>query len=178
MAKIYTKTGDKGQTSLFGGTRVDKKHIRVDCYGTVDEAISVLGLAYSTSKHEDIKEKILYIQKQLFIVGAELASDEKGLEMLTNKVGEPEVKILENIIDSCYEVTGEQKEFIIPGKTTSSSALHIARTIIRRAERKVLILKETDDVREELSKYINRLSDTLFALARLDEAYINLRKDV
>lgn len=171
---IYTKTGDKGQTSLFGGSRVYKNSLRVDCYGTMDEANSMLGLAYSQTAKLNIKEYIYSIQKKIFVVGAELASDEAGINMLQGKVGSKDVEYLEYIIDKCYEITGKQREFVIPGANEASSSMHVARTIIRRAERKVISLNEVENIREELLKYINRLSDAIYALARLEETYVQI----
>lgn len=169
MANLYTKTGDKGQTSLFGGNRVKKDSLRVESYGTLDEANSMLGLAYSQITDEKTKEYLDIIQRRIFSVGAELASDDKGLSMLKDKVTEEDVEILEKIVDECTEIVGAQTNFVIPGVNLSSSALHVARTIVRRAERCVVKLKRTEDVRPEVVKYINRLSDTVYALARLEE---------
>ncbi len=169
MANLYTKTGDKGETSLYGGKRVKKSSARVDCYGTIDEANSMLGLAYSHLKNEKIKIYVNSIQKRLFSVGAELASDDKGLQILQGKVTEKDVTFLEQIVDECTEIVGKQTEFVVPGKNQASASLHVARTIIRRAERKIISLREEEEIREELLKYINRLSDTIYALARVEE---------
>lgn len=176
MANIYTKTGDKGQTSLFGGKRVAKNSLRVECYGTIDEANSMLGLAYAQTQIAEIKKYIMCIQEKLFVVGAELASDEHGLSMLEGKVNSKDVEYLESIIDKCYEITGKQTSFVTPGINQASSSMHVARTIIRRAERNIITLKDTEDVREELLKYVNRLSDTIYALARLEETYVEIEK--
>lgn len=169
MANLYTKTGDSGETSLYGGKRVKKSSLKVDCYGTIDEANSMLGLAYSYIKDEKIKNYVNSIQKRLFSVGAELASDDKGLQILQGKVTEKDVTFLEKIIDECTEIVGKQTEFVVPGKNKASSSLHVARTIIRRAERKITLLIEEEKIREELFKYINRLSDAIYALARVEE---------
>ncbi|MGL4913887.1 MAG: cob(I)yrinic acid a,c-diamide adenosyltransferase [Romboutsia sp.] len=174
MANLYTKTGDKGQTSLFGGKRVEKNNLRVECYGTIDEAISMLGLAYSQSENENVRNYLNEIQRKLFIVGAELASDEKGLAMLANIVNKDDIKELENIVDECTKLNGKQTNFIVPGKNQPSSSLHVARTIIRRAERNIVTLKGTCHIREELLRYVNRLSDTIYALARLEETYCKI----
>lgn len=169
MANLYTKTGDKGETSLYGGTRVKKSSAKVDCYGTIDEANSMLGLAYSSSENKEIRLYINSIQKRLFSVGAELASDEKGSEMLQDKVSKKDVDFLEGIVDECTEIVGKQTNFVVPGKNQASASLHVARTIIRRAERKIIALSEHDNVREDLLKYVNRLSDAIYALARVEE---------
>lgn len=169
MANIYTKTGDKGTTGLYGGSRVDKDSLNVDVYGTIDEAISTLGVAYTQTESPDIKEYINHIQKRMFQAGAEFASDERGMEMLKDKIGEDDIKYLENIIDQSTEVNGLMREFVVPGVNPSSASLHVARTIVRRAERKITTLAREIAVRKDLRKYINRLSDACFAMARLEE---------
>ncbi|SCI25128.1 cob(I)yrinic acid a,c-diamide adenosyltransferase [Romboutsia sp. 1001713B170207_170306_H8] len=169
MANLYTKTGDKGETSLYGGKRVKKSSAKVDCYGTIDEANSMLGLAYSQLKDENIKLYVNSIQKRLFSVGAELASDENGLDMLQGKISEKDVSFLEDIVDECTKVVGKQTSFVVPGKNPASASLHVARTIIRRAERKIISLKDEEPVRDALLKYVNRLSDAIYALARVEE---------
>ncbi|MDO4554267.1 MAG: cob(I)yrinic acid a,c-diamide adenosyltransferase [Lachnospiraceae bacterium] len=169
MANIYTKTGDKGQTGLYGGSRVEKDSPKVECYGTLDEAISMLGLAYTETEAPKIKEYINHIQKRMFQAGAEVASDEHGLEILKDKITEADIKYLEDIIDECTEVCGPQREFVVPGVNKSSSALHVARTIVRRAERHLVALAKEAPVREVLRKFVNRLSDACYAMARLEE---------
>ena len=143
MSNIYTKTGDKGTTGLYGGSRVDKDSLNVDAYGTVDEAISSLGVAYTLTDSPEIKEYINHIQKRMFQAGAELASDARGMEMLKDKIGEADIKYLENIIDKSTEVNGLMREFVVPGVNPSSAALHVSRTIVRRAERIMTALAKT-----------------------------------
>ena len=169
MANLYTKTGDKGQTSLVGGSRVSKSSLRVECYGTIDEANSMLGLAYAQTDREYIRTTVHHIQGRLFALGAELASDEQGAARLTGKISEEDVAFLEGVVDKCTETTGKQTHFVIPGVDPASAALHVARTIVRRAERHVVALSESEPVREVLARYINRLSDAVYALARLQE---------
>ena len=169
MANLYTKTGDKGQTSLVGGSRVSKSSLRVECYGTIDEANSMLGLAYAQTDREYIRTTVHRIQGRLFALGAELASDEQGAAGLTGKISEEDVAFLEGVVDKCTETTGKQTHFVIPGVDPASAALHVARTIVRRAERHVVALAEHEPVREVLARYINRLSDAVYALARLQE---------
>lgn len=169
MANLYTKTGDGGQTSLYGGSRVSKSSLRVDCYGTIDETNSMLGVAYSLSENKIVKEEINRIQKRLFSVGAELASDRRGAEMLQGKVTEEDIHILEKLVDDCTKVNGKQSAFVVPGVNPPSAALHVARTVVRRGERKIITLGEQDDVRPVLIRYVNRLSDAIYALARLEE---------
>lgn len=174
MSKIYTKTGDKGQTSLFGGSRVSKSGLRVGCYGTIDETISTLGLAYALTTRDDIKIAIRKIQETLFIVGAELASDEKGLEKLGSKITNEDILDLEKVIDKSMDTVGRSMEFVIPGVNEASAAIHIARTVIRRAERKIINLMTEESVRPEILTYVNRLSDALYSLARLEETYCQI----
>ena len=162
---IYTRTGDGGQTSLFGGTRTGKDSLNVWAYGTVDEANSMLGLARSELKNEQTKDIILKIQKKLFVVGAQLASDEKGTNLLKEKVEQKDIDELEAVIDNFTKEFGEIKDFVIPGENTASAALHIARSTVRRAERHAYTLSKEEFVCPLVLKYLNRLSDTLFALA-------------
>ncbi len=169
MGNVYTKTGDKGETGLLGGSRISKDDLKVECYGTVDEANSMIGVAYSITVHTDIKEILRGIQKKLFSIGAELASDEKGITLLNDKVEDSDILYLENLIDKYLEEVGKQTSFIIPGKTTTSATMHVARTIVRRAERRIVTLSKETAISKSLVKYINRLSDTLFTLARVEE---------
>ena len=164
--KIYTKTGDKGQTSLYDGTRVDKDSIRVESYGTIDELNSYIGLCIHYI-NEDEKKVLFNIQRDLFYIGSELAT--KNTEKLNKVVTDNDIKNLENIID---KYMGEAKgidSFIIPGTSLASAHLHIARTICRRAERIILSLSKIEEVNPMLIKYINRLSDALYAIARYSE---------
>jgi len=171
LANLYTKTGDKGQTALVGGSRVSKDSLKVNCYGTIDEVNSMLGFAYSLTKHLYIKESIRCIQKKLFILGAELASDEKGLTLLKTKITANDVSDLEKIVDSCTEKTGKQTQFVVPGVNSASAAMHVARTMIRRSERTIVTAAREEKISEVLMQYVNRLSDAVYALARLEETY-------
>lgn len=182
MPAIYTRGGDKGATSLFGGSRVPKQSLRVEAYGAVDEANSFIGNARSLLEADSWMRPVLHaIQERLFTAAAELASDAKGREILANLISQDDVDEMEHLIDKCLEITGPQRSFIIPGADPASSALHLARTVIRRAERRVLTLSEREDVRPILIKYINRLSDTLYACARVQERrakYLEIEKIV
>ena len=170
LANLYTKTGDKGETGLVGGSRVRKDSARVYCYGTMDEVNAVLGVAYALTHNDYIKECIDRIQHTLFRVGAELASDEKGLELLGDDVVcDKEVTELEGMVDRCTLTTGVQTEFVIPGVNAASAVLHVARTVVRRGERTIIAAAEEIKVRDVLLKYVNRLSDAIYALARLEE---------
>ena len=169
MANLYTKTGDKGQTSLVGGSRVSKSSPRVECYGTIDEANSMLGLAYAQTDQTYIRTTVHAIQGRLFSLGAELASDAEGLSKLQGTISDEDVAFLEGVVDTCTETTGKQTHFVIPGVDPASAALHVARTIVRRAERHMVALAAEEPVREVLARYVNRLSDAIYAMARLQE---------
>ena len=169
MPNVYTRTGDSGLTGLFGGSRVPKQDPGVEAYGTVDEANSAIGEAKAVAIDDSVRARLHGIQQRLFVVAAELASDDRGREILANTVGPADVSDLEHLIDECQAVTGPQREFVVPGRDVPSAALHRARTVTRRAERRVLTMAETIGVRPELITYLNRLSDTLYALARLTE---------
>ncbi|MCL1997126.1 MAG: cob(I)yrinic acid a,c-diamide adenosyltransferase [Defluviitaleaceae bacterium] len=162
---IYTRTGDSGQTSLFGGTRTGKDSLNVWAYGTIDEVNSTLGLVRSLLKNEQTRDTILKIQKKLFVVGAQLASDEKGTSLLKEKIEQKDIDELEAIIDNFIKDFGEIKDFVIPGESQPSAALHMARSTVRRAERHVYSLSKEGFVCPLLLKYVNRLSDAFFALA-------------
>lgn len=164
--KIYTKGGDKGQTSLLGGTRVPKYHIRIDAYGTVDELTSYIGLVRDVISKSHYKEILLQIQNNLFTLESHLAADSaKSAEKLPT-LGEEDILVLENEIDKMNEVLPELHSFILPGGHPAVSYCHIARTICRRAERLTIKLSEEYPVNELLIKYLNRLSDYFFVLAR------------
>ena len=169
MANLYTKTGDKGETGLVGGSRISKTDLKVECYGTVDELGAALGFARTLTDNEYIEKCIKHIQGRLFSFAAEIASDENGLKKLSHLIDEADTKYLEDIVDKCTEVTGVQTSFVIPGENKASAAMHVARTIVRRGERNLLRLSQQQAVRAELLRYINRLSDAAYALARLEE---------
>ena len=163
---IYTKTGDKGQTSLYDGSRIDKDSIRVDSYGTIDELNSYIGLCMHYVS-EDIKKELFDIQRDLFYIGAELAT--KNTDKLKKVVVEEDIIKLEHIIDKYMGKSKGLDSFIIPGTSLASAHLHIARTICRRAERIIISLNKMENINPLLIKYINRLSDTLYAIARYSE---------
>lgn len=169
MAKIYTKTGDKGTTALFGGSRINKDSLKVEAYGTIDEVVSLIGMAYAEFTTEEQREELHLIQKRLFVLGAELASDEQGLNYLKDLISLEDINYLEGLIDKYMEMAGPLTEFVIPGANKISSVLHVARTVVRRAERRIATLAREEKVREEVKKYTNRLSDTLFAMALWEE---------
>lgn len=172
--RIYTKTGDKGQTSIIGG-RVDKDDIRVEAYGTVDEVNCFIGQAIAQldgDVFQDIREDLEKIQHELFDCGGDLASISNKREL---KLTDEAITYLENRIDLYIEETPELERFILPGGTHAAASIHIARTVTRRAERLVVSLMKQDEQVSSLSlQYLNRLSDYFFALARV----INFRSDV
>ncbi|RDY23118.1 cob(I)yrinic acid a,c-diamide adenosyltransferase [Romboutsia maritimum] len=164
--KIYTKTGDKGQTSLYDGSRIDKDSLRVECYGTIDELNSYIGLCMNYAKELD-KNVLFEIQKKLFNVSGELATKKEG--KFNNKVTEEDIKKLENIIDEYTNKTEDVNAFIVPGTSIIAANLHVARTICRRAERRIISLSKIEDINLNIIKYVNRLSDVLYAIARYNE---------
>jgi cob(I)alamin adenosyltransferase len=166
--KIYTKTGDKGTTSLIGGTKVSKAHLRIEAYGTVDELNSYIGLCRDLISDDATRKALLETQDRLFTVGAALACDpEKESKMKIPDLQETDVAFLEKEIDRMNERLPEMKNFILPGGNVSVSQLHVARCICRRAERSCVRLSEAGQETDLIiGKYLNRLSDYLFVLAR------------
>jgi len=166
----FSKRGDKGETSLLGGQRIPKYDPRPDTYGTLDEASSSLGVARAMTENQKIKDIILEVQKDLLVMGAELSSLPEDLDKLTRRIDEKDVSRIENIIDKLQKDVELPKEFIYPGKSIVSAQIDVARTIIRRAERKAVRLKKDGLIRsEQITKYLNRLADMLFTLARFEE---------
>jgi cob(I)alamin adenosyltransferase len=175
--KIYTKTGDKGKTSLYDSTRVDKDNIRVESYGTIDELNSAIGLSRNFVDDQEIVKILYNIQKELFDVAGELATMDR--EKFPEKITEKHIIDLENIIDCYIQRIEKIDKFIIPGSNKASASIHLARTICRRAERRILTLSKEEPVSEILIKYVNRLSDCLYALARFSESelkYVTFEK--
>ncbi len=171
--KIYTKTGDTGETGLFGGGRVPKDHRRVEAYGQVDELNAAIGFALSLDPQEFERPLLETIQRDLFTIGAELAApDPAKLEnaLPAARIGEPRVEALEDAIDSHEEKLPALKNFILPGGTPKAAALHLARTVCRRTERGVVALARAEAISPAIVKYLNRLSDLLFVLARAANA--------
>jgi len=164
--KIYTKTGDKGDTSLFGGQRVPKDALRIEAYGTVDELNSILGMVRSDNHEPDIERLLNLVQHQLFDLGADLATPrstrQKGIKRIEAKDSQP----LERAIDALEEHLKPLKSFILPGGSPVAARLHFARTVCRRAERAIVRLSRNEDIGDGLTMYLNRLSDLLFVLAR------------
>lgn len=164
--KIYTKKGDKGKTSLIGGTRVPKHHIRIESYGTVDELNSWLGVIRDLTSNEAVKTLLKEIQDRLFTVGSALAADPEHSKMILPDIKPTDVETLELDMDRMNESLPELKNFILPGGHLTASYCHVARCVCRRAERLVVALAEQEAVDELVIQYMNRLSDHLFVLAR------------
>ena len=171
--KIYTKTGDKGTTALFGGTRVPKHHIRIESYGTIDELNSHIGLIRDQAIDPMHKKVLMEIQDRLFTVGAILATDpekatlKNGKDRLNiPKISEADIKLLEENMDSMNATLPPMTHFVLPGGHQTVSFCHIARTVCRRAERLASHLNDLEPFQPETLMYINRLSDYLFVLAR------------
>ncbi len=165
--KIYTKTGDKGYTSLIGGTRVPKYHLRIEAYGTVDELNSYIGLIRDQDISLHDKDVLKEIQDRLFTVGSSLAADPDRSKMVIPDLHMADVELLEKEIDRMNESLPPLKHFILPGGSTTASFCHVARCVCRRAERLCVHLSEESKVEEKVVIYLNRLSDYLFTLARI-----------
>ena len=167
MSRIYTRTGDQGETGLFGGGRVPKSHPRVAAYGTVDELNAVLGWAVATVSDDVVAPRLTTVQGDLFAIGAHLATpaDARSRDHLP-PLPEERVEAFERWIDEADEELDPLKSFILPGGVEGGAALHLARTVCRRAERAVVGL-EDDDIDPIITVYLNRLSDLLFVWARL-----------
>lgn len=165
MAKIYTRGGDQGTTELFGGRRLSKSHMRIDSYGTVDELNSYLGLIGDLIPMEAKQQQIKLIQDILFTIGSNLASD-PDKEMIVPDVRDEDILMLEQAIDRMNEELPALRNFILPGGHPAVSHCHIARCVCRRAERLVVLLADESKVEAIIIKFLNRLSDYLFVLAR------------
>lgn len=164
---IYTKTGDKGTTSLVGGKRVPKTHARLEAYGTVDELNAHMGLLHTYLKEEDDRKLVLKIQNKLFSVGSYLATDQETTALRSASVVLPaDAEELENAMDRMEDGLQPLSSFVIPGGARGAAVCHICRTICRRAERRILTLSTEFEIDPNVTKYVNRLSDYLFVLSR------------
>ena len=170
--KIYTKTGDKGETSLYGGTRVSKAAARVESYGTLDELNAFIGLAKAEISDEKVLSQLQKIQFDLFTLGSEAATPTDKMLLANGKnrldlmISEKEITELELWMDDFDAELEPLRFFILPSGGKAAATVHVCRTVCRRAERAMVFLNETEEVRPELIKYLNRLSDYLFILAR------------
>ena len=174
ITKVYTKRGDKGETDLLGGSVARKDSLKVESYGCVDEASSFIGLARYYCKNKVIKERLKEIQNKLLVLGGFLASDERGKEMMKDQIKEEDIKLLEEYIDEYNQKLPPLKHFILPGDEEVAAHFHVARTVVRRAERRIVSLTAQEpDLNPLIQKYVNRLSDLMFVLARYSEEVEN-----
>ena len=173
ITKVYTKRGDKGQTDLLGGSIARKDSLKVEAYGCIDETSSFIGLARYYTKNKVIKERLKEIQNKLLVLGGLLASDEKGKEMMKDQIKEEDIKLLEEYIDEYNQKLPPLTHFILPGDEEVATHFHVARTVVRRAERKIVSLAAQEDLNPLIQKYVNRLSDLMFVLARYSEEVEN-----
>ncbi len=176
IMKIYTKTGDKGQTSLVGGTRVSKTELRIEAYGTVDELNSYIGLVRDQAVNQGRKDILKEIQDRLFTVGSILASEPEQTKKRIPDLHESDIELLEKEMDRMDESLEPMRFFILPGGHQSVSFGHLARTVCRRAERVVLRLAEESEVNDLVIRYLNRLSDYLFVLCRMMIKELNIEE--
>lgn len=174
--KIYTKTGDQGLTSLIGGTRVPKSSLRIECYGTVDEVNSYIGLVRDQEVNAGRRDLLKEIQDRLFTIGASLASDPEKSRMKIPDLREDDVLLLEQEMDRMNETLPELREFVLPGGHPAVSFAHVARCVCRRAERLVIALREDSFVADLVAIYLNRLSDYLFVLSRAMARELNVEE--
>ena len=174
--KIYTKTGDQGMTSLFGGKRISKADLRIDTYGTVDELNSWVGLLRDQEVNHSRKEILLIIQDRLFTIGSMLATEPGNIKVKIPVLSEKDVVVLENEIDAMDSALPPMRSFVLPGGHTAVSFAHVTRTVCRSAERLVIALNETEPVDALIIVYLNRLSDYLFVLARKMSNELNVEE--
>ncbi|MGW8265670.1 MAG: cob(I)yrinic acid a,c-diamide adenosyltransferase [Longimicrobiales bacterium] len=169
--KIYTRSGDEGETGLFGGGRVLKSHLRVAAYGAVDELNAVLGVAVASVADDEIGSNLIELQQDLFSLGASLATpgaEQGSARPATPALPLPRIQEMEGWIDAATDETPPLKNFILPGGSRGAATLHLARTVCRRAERAVVRLGQEESIDLEVVRYLNRLSDLLFTYARLE----------
>jgi cob(I)alamin adenosyltransferase len=164
---VYTKIGDKGRTDLFDEKNVPKNHLRVEAYGTIDELNSSLGICKHYVTKKDSFARIEKIQRLLFDIGAELATQDRSI--LKKTITEEDTKVLEKWIDEILLKIDEPEYFILPGNNKASAYLHLSRTICRRAERVIVSLNQRESISSDLLRFINRLSDWIYSLARIEE---------
>jgi cob(I)alamin adenosyltransferase len=170
--KIYTKSGDRGDTSLASGLHVSKGDRRIVCIGEIDELNAILGLVLESVKNSAVGKIVIILQRDLFELGAEIAGS-KGF-----KIGSNKIKLLEKWIDEIEKTNQPLKNFILPGGTKAASALHLARAVSRRMERSLVKLNQEEGLTEEILKYANRLSDLLFVMARKENLHGKFREEI
>jgi cob(I)alamin adenosyltransferase len=169
LTKIYTKQGDAGQTSLGGGQRVPKEHLRVTAYGTVDELNSQIGVALAIGLHAQLATVLAEVQNELFDLGSDLAFvEEDKARYKLPQIEDRHIERLEDLIDEMTAALGPLENFILPGGSLGAAQLHVARTVCRRAEREVATLAREESIAAQVLPYLNRLSDALFVMARYE----------
>lgn len=173
--KIYTKKGDSGETSLFGGERVSKSTERIEAYGNVDELNSFIGLASSYDLSAKGDEYLQKVQELLFILGADLATPLSSKTRI-DRIQEKDIQFLENVIDELEKDLEPLKNFILPGGSQPGATLHVARTVCRRAERAAVACQKVDEISDNCIKFLNRLSDFLFVIARYENKNAGVRE--
>lgn len=173
--KIYTKTGDKGETSLFGGERVQKNNLRINAYGTIDELNAFIGLAITEIKSEEVKNVLVDLQNKLFVVGSDLATPEteKNQKLNISRTSKDYITKAESDIDTFTDKLDELRNFILPGGSKGSALLHVCRTISRRAEREIVALKNSEFLNDNILVFMNRISDLFFVLSRYENKVSN-----
>tara|TARA_B100000214_G_scaffold359436_1_gene320870 strand:+ start:4785 stop:5336 length:552 start_codon:yes stop_codon:yes gene_type:complete len=176
MTKIYTKNGDEGETNLFLGGKLSKNDIRVEAFGTVDELVSSLGFAKTLCENPKVIETLEMLQHSLFKIGAELSSDSEKTVDIINVITKDNVNEIEKLIDSITESVDLGNEFIMPGTSSSSAAIDISRTIARRLERVVVSINNDNKINKFILVYLNRISDLLFVLGRLEDEGKKIKK--
>ena len=168
ITKVYTRTGDQGETSLVGGVRIKKSHIRLEAYGTVDELSANLGMLVSMMKQDEERDFIIRIQNNLFNVCTHLATDQSQTPLYPSAhLADGEIASIEQRIDSLMKQLPERQGFVLPGGVPAACQAHICRTVCRRAERRIAALAEEAQIAPEMQQYVNRLSDYLFVLAKI-----------
>lgn len=168
ITKVYTRTGDKGETSIVGGIRIKKSSERLEAYGTVDELSSHLGILVAMLPDGENRQMVIRIQKNLFSVCTNLATDQSQTPLYDSaRLPDGEIELLEKEVDRMMNLLPERQGFILPGGTLAASEAHVCRTVCRRAERRIVALAEVAQVSPEVQQYVNRLSDYLFVLAKI-----------
>ena len=168
ITKVYTRTGDKGTTSLVGGVRIKKSSPRLEAYGTVDELSAHLGLLAAMLPEGTERDNIIRVQNNLFNVCTHLATDQSQTPLYPSAhLAEGETEFLEQEVDRMMQLLPERQGFILPGGTQAAALAHVARTVCRRAERRIAALAEEAEVGDDIQRYVNRLSDYLFVLAKI-----------
>lgn len=175
--KIYTKTGDAGTTSLFGGKRLSKNEVRIEAYGQVDELNSLLGIVLSENPQAEVSKKLTRVQKELFVLGSDLSAP-FGIKVKVPRITKTYITRLEKEIDNMEKNLPKLKNFILPGGSSVGSKLHLARSVARRSERAIAALSQKEKINRNAQIYINRLSDWLFVLARYVNKLENQKENI